>query len=188
MAITRGTGARPNALPRELSVSVRATSRATPEQVFDVLADLSSHAEWGGERQRPKARLVSIGAPAGPASVGTEFHSSGTDPMGRFTDRSVVTEASRPAVFEFVTDARLETKRGRSTDWTLIHRYELEPQSDGCRLDYTIRLTRVSDLFGGLVLFKVPGLRALGMKASAALARRGVRNLTQLAEERAGIR
>jgi uncharacterized protein YndB with AHSA1/START domain len=185
MAAQTTSGPRTNALARELSASVQATGRASAEQVFDVLADLRSHAEWGGERQKTKTRIVSIEAPAGQASVGTEFGSRGLDPMGQFTDRSVVTEAVRPSVFEFVTDARLETKKGRSTDWTVIHRYELDPQPEGSRIRYTIRLTRVSDLFGPLVLFKIPGLRALGMKASAALAKRGVTNLARLAEERA---
>ena len=50
-------------------------------------------------------------ASADPAVVGTEFHSTGDDPMGSFTDRSVVTEATSPSVFEFVTEGHLEPKK-----------------------------------------------------------------------------
>jgi len=34
-----------------------------------------------------------------------------------------------------------------------------------------------------LALFKVPGLRGLGLKASAGVARRGVKNLARMAQE-----
>jgi uncharacterized protein YndB with AHSA1/START domain len=187
MDVKQVQGPRGNALRRELTVSVATASGASPEEVFDLLADLSSHTLWAGERQKRNTRLVSIEGPAGPAAVGTEFRTTGRDPMGTFTDRSVVTEATRPTVLEFVTDAHLETKKGRSSDWTVIHRYELAPATDGCRIRYTVRITRVSELIGALAMFKVPGLRSLALKASAGVARRGIRNLAQLAEERVDI-
>jgi hypothetical protein len=111
-----------NALKQELLVRVEATSRATTEAVFAVLADLSSHIVWAGERQGKRTRLLTIDAPAGPAVVGTEFHSTGADPMGTFSDRSVVTEATPGKAFEFVTEARLTTKKGLATDWTNVER------------------------------------------------------------------
>ena len=88
---------------------------ASAEAVYDTLADLRSHFEWGGERQGKKTRLLSIEAPEGPAVAGTEFETTGADPMGAFADRSVVTEASRPRAFEFVTEARLTTKKGKAS-------------------------------------------------------------------------
>jgi len=104
--------------------------------------------------------------------------------MGRFTDASVVTEADRPRVFEFVTEAHLATKKGRGVDWTNVHRYELSPQGTSrCRIDYRIRITRISQLPGMLGMFKVPLLSVIAMKASEGVARRGVRNLAALAEE-----
>ena len=110
-------------------------SAAPAEIVYDLLADLRSHAEWGGRRQRSKKfRLTSIEAPPGPAGVGTEFGSTGVDPSGRFTDSSVVTEATRPAVFEFVTEARLQPKRGEVLEWTNVHRYEISPRAEGCEV------------------------------------------------------
>jgi uncharacterized protein YndB with AHSA1/START domain len=175
-----------NALKQDLVVRVEATSRATTETVYAVLADLSSHTVWAGERQGKKTRLLTIDAPAGPAAVGTEFHSTGADPMGTFSDRSVVTEATPGKAFEFVTEARLTTKKGIATDWTNVERYELEPTAGGCRILCTSRVTRISEMPGMLGAFNIPGLRALGLAVSAKVSRRSVRNLARVAEEWGG--
>ncbi|MGI8616297.1 MAG: hypothetical protein ACR2L4_05905 [Actinomycetota bacterium] len=174
-----------NALKQDLVVRVEATSRATTEAVYAVLADLSSHTVWAGERQGKKTRLLTIDAPAGPAVVGTEFHSTGSDPMGTFTDRSVVTEATPGRTFEFVTEARLTTKKGVASDWTNVERYELEPTVGGSRIVSTSRVTRISEMPGMLGAFNIPGLRAFGLAMSAKVSRRSVRNLAHVAEERA---
>jgi hypothetical protein len=174
-----------NALKRELVVRVEANSQATPGAVYDVLADLSSHTVWAGERQGKKTRLLTLDAAAGPAMVGTEFHSTGADPMGTFTDRSVVTEATPGKAFEFVTEARLTSKKGITSDWTNVERYELEPTTDGCRIVCTSRVTRISALPGTLRLFNIRGFRAIGLAVSANVSRRSVRNLARVAEERA---
>jgi hypothetical protein len=182
MAQQTGTG-RTNALKREIVVTAAATSAASPEQVYDVLADLRSHLIWGGERQK-KLRLVAMDAPEGPASVGTEFTTEGTDPTGPFRDSSVVTEATRPHSFEFVTEARLTTKGGVA-DWTNVHRYEIDPSRDGCTIRYTVRVNRISALPGILRIFNIPGLSALARKGAEAAPKRGLNNLARLAEERA---
>ncbi|TMK37707.1 MAG: SRPBCC family protein [Actinobacteria bacterium] len=174
-----------NALKHDLIVRVEATSRATTEAVYSVLADLSSHAVWAGDRQRKRTRLLTIEAPTGSAVVGTEFDSTGSDPMGSFSDRSVVTEATPGKAFEFVTEARLTTKKGISTDWTNVERYELEPAAGGCLIVCTSRVTRISELPGMLGIFNLPGLRAIGLAMSAKISRRSVRNLARVAEERA---
>ena len=175
---------RANALGRELVVRIEETSSASPEVVYEILEDLRSHGIWAGDRQKKNTRLLSVEAPGGPAAVGTEFHTTGADPMGSFSDRSVVTEAVQGRTLEFVTEALLTTKKGKGIEWTNVHRYELMPESDGSRIAYTIRIARISELTGMLGVFKVPGLRSLGLKASAGVARRGVRNLARLAEER----
>jgi hypothetical protein len=180
-------GARANELKRELVIAADATGRVSVEHVYDVLADLRSHLIWAGERQRKAGRLLALEGPEGPASVGTEFTSTGSDPMGRFTDRSVVTEASRPSAFEFVTESAFETKKGDS-QWTVVHRFELIPTPSGCRAAYTIRVPRMSALPGMLRLFNAPVLSVLVRRAATGVARRGVRNLVALAEERAGSR
>jgi hypothetical protein len=177
---------RANALRRELSVTVAERCTVAPDDVWGVLADLRTHAEWGGERQGKNTRIVSIDAPKGLASVGVEFETIGADPMGRFHDRSVVTEATRPAAFEFVTEATLETKKGARAHWTLVHRYELTPDDGGCRIAYAVRIVRISELVGILKVLGIPILSRFAMKASASVDRRGVRNLARMAEERAG--
>jgi uncharacterized protein YndB with AHSA1/START domain len=171
-----------NALKKELVVRSVATSKAPAARVYEVLADLRTHLTWAGEQQKEKTRLVSIEAPQGPARVGTEFHTEGIDPMGTFSDRSVITEATPGRVLEFVTDARLATKGGKQVDWTNVHRYDLTPEADGCRIEYTLRVSWMSDLPGMLATFRVPGLRALALKASASMTMRGVENLAALAE------
>ncbi len=179
---------RPNALKHELVVELVEPSKAPAEVVYDLLADIRSHRVWAGEMQKSQSfRLLSVEAPEGPAKVGTEFRTTGADPSGRFTDSSVVTEATRPGVFEFVTEAHLETKKGKGADWTNVHRYALTPEGPGCRVGYTVRILRISDLPGAMALFKVPGLRSIGLKVSATLLRRGLRNLARLAESRAGV-
>lgn len=176
-----------NALKEELVVRVEEPCRAPAEAAYEVLSDLRTHVIWAGERQKRDTRLLSVEAPEGPAVVGTEFHTTGADPMGTFSDRSVVTEATPSRALEFVTEAHLRTKKGKGIDWTNVHSYELTPAGDGCRISYTIRVTRISELTGMLAVFRIPGLRALGLKASAGVARRGVRNLARLAEERSEI-
>ena len=173
-----------NALKRELVVRVEATSRASAETVYAVLSDLPTHTVWAGERQGKKTRLLTIDAPTGPAVVGTEFSSTGSDPMGSFSDRSVVTEAQPGRTFEFVTESRFSTKKGTTSEWTNVERYELRSTGDGCRIVCTGRVTRMSELVGMLALFNVPGLRGLVLKASARVSRRTVRNLARYAEER----
>ncbi len=180
---------RANALKSELQVRLKEACGAPPEAVYDLLVDIRSHREWAGTMQpKENFRLLTIEAPEGPASVGTEFQSTGADPMGRFADSSVVTEATRPNVFEFVTEARLSTKKGRVVEWTNVHRYALAPHGEGCRISYTVRIVRISELPGEMAMFKIPGLRFLGLKVSASYVRRGLRNLARLAEERAEAR
>src|SRR5439155_21386733 len=97
---------------------------APPEGVYELLADLRSHLDWAGQRQLETTRLLTMNAPSGPATVGTEFRTTGSDgKVARFSDRSVVTEATRPHVFEFVTESHREGKpEGRPWDLTLVHR------------------------------------------------------------------
>jgi hypothetical protein len=157
---------------------------APAEVVFELLTDLSSHLEWGGRRRSKSARLRTLDAPAGSATVGTEFTSTGEDTMVRMTDRSVVTEATRPSTFEFVTESRWELKRGgKGADVTIVHRYDLAPTPGGCRAGYTFRATRASALPGPLAMFRVPILRSVAMRMSVASLRVGLRNLLRMAEE-----
>lgn len=165
-------------------VRLERASEAPPEVVYDLLADLQQHLEWGGRRQKKGFRLTSLEAPAGPATVGTEFGTTGIDPSGSFTDGSVVTEATRPEVFEFVTEARLRPKRGSILEWTNVHRYLIRPTASGCVVSYSNRVMRLSRR----PWWTKRWARALAQRLSASYAKVGLDNLVRMAEERAGVR
>lgn len=163
------------------------TSRASAEAVYDLLADLQSHLDWAGRRQLETTRLLTLEAPPGPAGAGTEFFTTGSDgKVARWTDRSVVTEATRPEVFEFVTDGRRDGKPG-SRPWlsTAVHRYQIASDSGGCRVSYTEELTRLA---GAPRILLAPGISRILLRISAKYMRRGFDGLLALAEERSGIR
>ena len=173
-----GTEAR-NAL---FEVRLDGTCAAPAEAVYGLLADLEQHLEWGGRsQQKKKFRLSSMEAPPGPASVGTEFRTTGIDPGGSFTDTSVVTEAIRPEVFEFVTEARLQPKRGEILEWTNVHRYEIRRDGQRCEVQYTLRVMRLSRR----PWWTKGWARGVAHKVSSSYARGGLANLLRLAEARA---
>jgi uncharacterized protein YndB with AHSA1/START domain len=175
-----------NALKKEIRIEVARRASASPEAVYAVLADPRSHLVWGGERHGKGARLTSLDAEPGPLRVGSEFSSTGVDAMGTFADRSVVTEAEPARVLAFVTEGRLTTKKGRVVEWTLIHRYELVADGDGCAVRYVVRTTRISALPGPMRLFNTPGLSRLLVRFAGRGPRAGVANLIAMAEERQG--
>jgi hypothetical protein len=184
MAI-RGIQTDANALRGALGGHVDAASRATGEAVYGALANLQTHLEWAGRRRSAKMRLLTMDAPPGPATAGTEFTTTGSDPNGTFSDRSVVTEAASGRVFEFVTEAVLTPKRGgRPVEWTIIHRYEMSAAATGgSQVSYDFRITRISHLIGPLRLLRTP-LAVMVSKLWTAVARRGLRNLIEVAEAR----
>jgi len=167
-------------------VTVREECLAPTEAVYDVLADLRTHMDWGGSWHPSKTqRLQSMDAPEGPATVGVEFWSVGTTSGGSWHDRSRVTEASRPWLFEFVTNGVLRDGRGRdrmSLDAT--HRYEL-------RANATTAVTYA--LSARMTLHTPPGDQHPRLPAVVfnlvvpSVIERGTRNLLRMAEERAGL-
>jgi hypothetical protein len=160
--------------------------RAPGEAVWDLLAELPSHLEWAGKRQLETTRLLTMEAPPGSAGVGTEFFTTGSDgKVARWSDRSVVTETTRPEVFEFVTEGRRQGKEGRDP-WlsTAVHRYEIAPRTGGCRVTYTEELTRFD---GPPKILRFPGVSRIVFRISAKYMRRGFDGLLALAEERSGI-
>jgi hypothetical protein len=76
--------------------------------------------------------------------VGTEFNSTGADPMGSFTDRSVVTEATSPSVFEFVTEGHLDQKKqGKpACDTRITYRFEIVPTGTGSTVTYRLHISK----------------------------------------------
>jgi hypothetical protein len=178
MEMTRNRTGNDLRRPFETVVSVR--SPATPMEVYDVLADLQTHLVWGAG----KNGLRSLTAPPGPARVGTEFESTGDDPLGPFEDRSVVTEARPGELFEFVTDAHQRSRRGGQVEWTLVHRYEIEPVDDGSRVTYTNRVTRIVGIHGVLRLLDSRVFGGLMHKMTGSVVRAGMQSLIGFIEKR----
>ena len=111
---------------KEFMTRLNQNCSAPPEVVYDIVSDLRTHLAWGGAEQRSDFRLLSLEAPAGPATVGTSFSSTGAIPMSlrKWSDHSTVTIAERPGTFEFVTHATVHRSR-RSMEATYRHRYEI---------------------------------------------------------------
>ena len=61
-------------------------------------------------------------------------------------------------------------------------------QPGGCLITYPVRILRISELPGAMVAFKIPGLRALGLRIGGSNSRKGLRGLARLAEELANAR
>jgi uncharacterized protein YndB with AHSA1/START domain len=164
---------------------VRFTGECTapPEAVYDLLADLHSHLEWAGTGQSSNFRLLSMEAPAAAAAEGSRFASTGAIPMSarRWRDESVVTEAIRPSVFEFVTRA---TAGGTVARYR--HRYQVAAWTSGSRVTYTMTQEWIER---PMLRLGVPGLRTMMWRfAIPMFAGRGFRNLLATAAEMAPVR
>ena len=154
------------------SVRFSGDSAAPPGAVYDLLADLRSHLEWAGTRQPSVFRLTSLAAPAGAATAGTRFTSTGSIPMSglNWHDESVVTEATRASVFEFLTEAHAGDTVARYR-----HRYEIAPAVAGSRVTYTMTQERIERPMWRLGL---PGVRSMTWRFAIPMyAGRGFRNL-----------
>jgi hypothetical protein len=172
------TGA--NVLKREVAVTVREHAAASADRVFHVLTDVSAHVRWGGAEA---STLLSVNAPAGPATAGTEFSSTAEDAICWIKDSSVVTEAVPPLTFEKVTDSGLENKKtGTPADWLVVHRYEIQPDGGHSNITYTTRIVRASALPGRLAVFGIPVLRRLAALELARASKAGLRRLAAAAE------
>jgi hypothetical protein len=158
-----------------------ATSRADRQTVLDVLRDLPAHLEWGGTRSAQKTfRLLSLDAPSTPATVGTQFSSTGANMNGTFHDTSVVTVAE-PYAFEFETASRLDRRHGAELLVRFVHRYDLEADGAGSRIVYSCRAHD-----GSYVPYWLrPGMRALTRSMVNRSMTRQLRLLAGLADERA---
>jgi hypothetical protein len=151
---------------------------ASPEAVYDLLADLGSHLEWAGTRQTRDFRLVSLEAPPGPASVGTTFTSTGVIPMSqrRWSDASTVTAADRPSKFEITTQATAGERNRMTAVYT--HTYGISPAAGGSRVTY--RMTQLS--ITNPILRLGPAMGRMTWLMMPMFAGRGLRNLLALAE------
>lgn len=153
--------------------------KARPEAVYGLLADLRTHLDWAGSRQSPDFRLLTLDAPAGVATAGTRFSSTGTIPMSsrRFADLSTVTVAEAPRRFAFTTEAR-----AGSMTATYGHDYEIEPEASGSRVTYTLSQLAIAN---PTLRMALPVVRQMTWRVAVPMfAGRGLRNLVTMAEER----
>ncbi len=168
--------------PLMFRTQTSAISEASPEVVYDMIADLRNHLEWSGERASSDTfKLLSLEAPEGPATVGTTFTSSGAGGKDTFHDRSVVTEASRPHRFMIETDARLERRKSKPWEAHFSHRYDVQPEGAGSRVVYTETVERVNYV----PYWLKPGIRTIFRPIVNRADRKQLWNLARLAEERA---
>jgi polyketide cyclase/dehydrase/lipid transport protein len=157
------------------------TSSASPEAVYDVIADLRNHVVWSGEMAASEGfKMLSLDAPEGPAAVGTTFSSSGTAQKDTFHDRSVVTEATRPSRFVIETDATLDRRSAPTWEAHFVHAYDIQPDGAGSRIVYTETIERVNYL----PYWLKPGIRTIFKPWVNRADRKQLHNLSQLAEER----
>jgi hypothetical protein len=165
------------------SLRISLLSKTSPEEVYDALADLRTHLEWGGTRRRDDFRLLTLEAPAGQAVVGTVFSSTGTFPMSsrRWRDRSVVAVADRPVTFEFTTEGTAGERDPMTARYR--HHYAIAAEAGGTRITYTLNQLAIAN---PMLRETLPGLRQLVWRVMLPmLSGRGVRNLLAYAEERA---
>lgn len=160
-----------------------ATSAAPPDVVYDTVADLQAHLEWSGERADSDTfKMLTLDGPSEPAVVGTEFTSSGAADNGTFHDRSVVVEAAPPHRFVIETQSRLDRTKGKTWRVRFTHRYDIEPEADGSRITYTETVEE-----GNYVPYWLhPLVRPIFKPYVNRADRKQLRNLAQLAAERAG--
>jgi hypothetical protein len=165
----------------QFSMRLSRPCSAPPDVVYDFLADLRSHLTWAGTQQSGDFRLLSLEAPAGPATSGTSFTSTGTIPMSsrRWEDRSQVTVAERSRTFEFVTNATVH-RAERSLEATYRHRYDIVPTRGGSMVTYEMTQLTLANPFLRLSL---PVVRTLSWRVALPfMAGRGFRNLLAIAE------
>jgi Polyketide cyclase / dehydrase and lipid transport len=168
---------------KEIRFSLTTNMDAPPEAVYDTLADIPTHLEWGGKRVKKNFRLTGIEGGSSAAALGDEWSSTGSAPDGSFRDRSVVTEASRPRSFEFRTESHVAFKSGAEAEWTTVNRYDIEPRGAGSKVTYSQRMTRATDLGGAKMLLN-PIVGPFARMMIGGLVKPAMKNLGAMAAER----
>jgi uncharacterized protein YndB with AHSA1/START domain len=168
--------------PFRFQTSVTVRCSAPPEAVFEVIADLSAHLEWSGERASDDDfKLLNLSAPAGPAQVGTAFSSTGANFNGTFHDRSIVTAVDPPRTLVIDTDATLDRTHGRTWSVHFRHQYEIRPDGVGSRITYTDTIERLNYV----PYWLQPWARPISRRVIQAGDAKNLENLAVLAQERA---
>jgi hypothetical protein len=155
-------------------------STGSPDAVYAVLADLSTHLEWAGERAPDKNfRLLTMEAPPAPATVGDRFSSTGANRLSMtFLDSSVVVAAEPGSRFGFDTESRLERKHAATLQARFAHRFTIVPAGEGTIIAYTC------DVWPGNYVpwWLHPVLRPMTRTMVQRATRRNMANLALMAE------
>ena len=162
---------------------VSRSASVPPARIYATLADLSTHTTWAGSMHGKKNfGLRTLEASASPAVVGTEFRSTGADPMGSFTDRSVVTEATSPSVTNSNTEGHLEPKkRGKlSCDTRITYRFEIAPAATGSTVTYRLHISKWTN---APTVLRSAALRPIARIVTKSYAKKMLRNLATFASE-----
>jgi hypothetical protein len=109
------------------------TINASPEKVYDYVADFSRHSEWG-------AHGLQVPAAPGPQSAGATVQSTAQQ-FGTQRENLTVTDATPGRRFAF------ESKGGLGT---VLNAFDIEPASDGAS-----KLTKSQDFVKPSFLYRV---------------------------------
>lgn len=167
---------------QEPLITFRATihTTASPEAVYDVLADVNTHIVWEGREAHEKSfRLLTLEAPAGQATVGTRFSSSGANMLrSRFNDHSEVVDATPGKAFAYETESTLIRRHVKPVLSHFSHRYTIEPRPGGSVIAY-----EADARFRNYVPFwlRMP-MRPMSKMTAERWTRKHMRNLARLAE------
>ncbi len=157
------------------------TSTASPEAVYDVIADLRNHLVWSGERAEDEGfKMLTLDAPEGPATVGTSFTSSGIRRQGH-VPRPVGGHAVVAAAHVRHRDRRaLGAQERQDVGGALLPSLRRRAGGDGSRIVYTETVERVNYV----PYWLKPGIRTIFRPWVNRADRKQLRNLARLAEER----
>lgn len=112
-----------------IDVTVEATIPASPEAVYDLVADITRMGEWSPETT--EAEWIKG---ATEATEGAQFKGTNTLGKASWSTKPTITKAERGMVFEF----KVPGKSGPT--W----RYEFEPIEGGTRVVESVRQTKPS--------------------------------------------
>lgn len=134
---------------------------APPDAVYDLLADLRSHLQWGGTEQARYYRLLSLEVSDGPAVAGTTFVTTGSIPAScrRWEDRSTVISALRPLTFAFETEAKVEGGH-RPMLASYLHKYAITSCSGGATVTYELTQACIVNPF---LRLRIPVIRRIAL-------------------------
>jgi hypothetical protein len=169
-----------NQTPPIITFRASVPSTASRDAVYTVLADLSTHLVWAGERAPDKNfRLLTMDAASAPAMVGDRFSSTGANSFSMtFFDSSVVVEAEPGSRFGFDTESKLERKHRPALLARFAHRFTLAPAGEGTTVAYTCDVRPVNYVPWWLKPVLRPMTRIMVQRAT----RKNMENLARMAE------